>query len=126
MDISKTDLMHLLETARLFNRLCIKYNAEYIKQREIMETTKDNDEATEAINRANELQNKIKIIQWQFSYLDFIENLPQDDYLLVINYLYNDYKTQDDLMADAGITTRQGLYKRIRNAVYKAFVYMYE
>lgn len=118
-------LLDLLKSARFMNHEITKNNQkilvnEYFIQKETDDYMEYNKQM-EALNENQELNRENEFYQDMLGTLRFVEKLPIDEYLLVINYLFDNQKDTEDLIDEANLTTRQGLSKRVKNLIKKAY-----
>ena len=118
------DLLDLLRSARIFAGCCCEYTQNIKYYSALAQTTKDNEEAKEYLDLVVKYTGLLETAKMQLKNLEWIDEIRKEsvkDYLLVINYLYDDQMTQGDLLDFAGLSTRQGLIKRIKTWVYFAW-----
>lgn len=118
------DLVGILKSARFYNHEIIKNNLGLLVHEEFVQQECLNyqqyGQQMLARNEIQELTRENGFYEYMLESLKYIEKLPQDEYLLVINYLYGGDAEMDEVMNRAGITTKQGLTRKAKMLIKKA------
>ena len=118
------DLVYLLKGARFYNHEITKNNRRLLVHEEFLQqeclTYQQYGQQMSAHNENQELTRENGFYEYMLESLKYIEKLPQDEYLLVINYLYGGDAEINEIMNRAGITTKQGLARKAKTLIKKA------
>lgn len=119
------DLVSLLKGARFYNHEITKNNRKLLANELFAQISSDDyreyNQQAAALQENQELTRENGFYEYMLESLKYIEKLPQNEYLLVINYLYGGDAEIDEIMNRAGITTRQSLSKKVKTLVKKAY-----
>lgn len=124
-DTMGEDLVSLLKGARFYNHEITKNNRRILINEDYLQYECLNyqhyGQQMLARQENQEMTRENGFYEYMLESLKYIEKLPQDEYLLVINYLYGGDTEIDEIMNRAGITTRQSLSKKVKTLVKKAY-----
>lgn len=124
-DTMGEDLVSLLKGARFYNHEITKNNRRILINEDYLQyeclNYQQYGQQMLAQQANQEMTRENGFYEYMLESLKYIEKLPQDEYLLVINYLYGGDTEIDEIMNRAGITTRQNLSKKVKTLVKKAY-----
>lgn len=117
-------LVDMLKASKFYNHELIKNNRKIsvnnFLQREDANNYNEFSSQMQANTDNQEMARENRYYVYILNSLRFIEKLPTDDYLLVINYLFNDMLSKEELMEEADVATRQGLYRKVKRLIIRA------
>ncbi len=123
-DTMGEDLVAILKSARFYNHEITKNNRRILVNEEYLQYECLNyqhyGQQMLAQQETQELTRENGFYEYMLESLKYIEKLPLDEYLLVINYLYGGDTEIDEIMNRAGITTKQGLARKAKTLIKKA------
>ena len=118
------DLVGILKGARFYNREITKNNQGLLVYEEFVQqeclTYQEYGQQMLARNEIQELSRENGFYEYMLESLKYIEKLPLDEYLIVVNYLYGGDAEINEIMNRAGITTKQGLARKAKTLIKKA------
>lgn len=118
------DLVGILKGARFYNHEIIKNNRRLLVHEEFLQidclTYQQYGQQMLAHNENQELSRENGFYEYMLESLKYIEKLPLDEYLLVVNYLYGEDAEINEIMNITGITTKQGLARKAKTLIKKA------
>ena len=117
-------LVDMLKASKFYNHELIKNNKKISVNNSLQqEDTNSYNEFSAQMQANTDNQEMTRENRYYVSILNslrFIERLQVDDYLLVINYLFDDRLTKEELMEEADVVTRQGLYRKVKRLIIRA------
>lgn len=118
------DLVSLLKGARFYNHEITKNNRRLLVNEEYLQldclTYQQYGQQMLTQQENQELTRENGFYEYMLESLKYIEKLPLDEYLLVVNYLYGGDAEINEVMNRAGITTKQGLARKAKTLIKKA------
>lgn len=118
------DLVSLLKGARFYNHEITKNNRKLLANELFAQISSDDyreyNQQAAALQENQELTRENGFYEYMLESLKYIEKLPLDEYLLVVNYLYGGDAEINEIMNRAGITTKQGLARKAKTLIKKA------
>ena len=118
------DLVGILKSARFYNHEITKNNRKLLANELFAQISSDDyreyNQQAAALQENQELTRENGFYEYMLESLKYIEKLPQDEYLLVVNYLYGGDAEINEIMNRAGITTKQGLARKAKTLIKKA------
>lgn len=118
------DLVGILKGARFYNHEITKNNRRLLVHEEFLQqeclTYQQYGQQMLVHNENQELTRENGFYEYMLESLKYIEKLPLDEYLLVVNYLYGGDAEINEIMNRAGITTKQGLARKAKTLIKKA------
>ena len=119
------DLVSLLKGARFYNHEITKNNRKLLANELFSQISSDDyreyNQQAAALQENQELTRENGFYEYMLESLKYIEKLPQNEYLLVINYLYGDEKDIEETVKQSGIMTRQSFPKKVKALINKAY-----
>lgn len=118
------DLVGILKGARFYNREIIKNNLNLLVNERFIQleclTYQQYGQQMLAHNENQELTRENGFYEYMLESLKYIEKLPLDEYLIVVNYLYGGDAEINEIMNRAEITTKQSLARKAKTLIKKA------
>lgn len=118
------DLVSLLKGARFYNHEIIENNRKLLANELFAQISSDDyreyNQQAAALQENQELTRENGFYEYMLESLKYIEKLPLDEYLIVVNYLYGGDAEINEIMNRAGITTKQGLARKAKTLIKKA------